>query len=166
MYPESPKLPAGTFYIALYINDMVLENCKHGALEAAALGIRYGHVIAGFENPLEHPFIKATLEGAKRTVGKDTAKRQKEPVTTDMMRAIVDKYGGSGNLLQLRFIITCLVGFAGFLRIKANCWKSAYLTFDEECMKILIPKSKYDQIRKGHIVFISRTNSEYCTVAW
>ena len=166
-YPESPKLPAQPFYIALYINDMVLENCKYGALEAAALGIRYGHVIAGFENPLDDLFIKAMLEGAKRTIGKATVKRQKEPVTTDIMREVVDRYGGNGNLLELRFVITCLVGFAGFLRIsELQEIRVRDLTFDGDCMKILIPKSKNDQVREGHVVYISRSGGRYCVVAW
>ena len=76
-YPESAKLPANTFYIPLFFNDMVLDSCKYGALEAAALGIRYGHIIAGFANPLENLFVKAALEGAKRIVGKDTKNGRK-----------------------------------------------------------------------------------------
>ena len=165
--PESPKLPAHPFYIALYINDMVLEGCRYGAFEAAALGIRYGHILAGFDNPLDTLFLKATLEGAKRTVGKSPISRQKEPITTDMMRAVVDTYGWSPNLIQMRFIITCLVGFSGFLRISELLEiKVQNLTFEDDCMKILIPKSKTDQVREGHVVYIGRSHSKYCPVSW
>ena len=39
-HPESPSKPADPFYIAVYINDLVLEECKMGTLDAAAAGIR------------------------------------------------------------------------------------------------------------------------------
>ena len=40
------------------------------------------------------------------------------------------------------------------------------MSFEWDCMKILIPKSKNDQVREGHIVFISRAQNEFCTVRW
>lgn len=153
--------------MALYVNDLVLEDCKAGTLDAAACGIRYGHVIAGLSNPMENMFVKTALEGARRKVGKGTVKRQKEPVTSDMVKSIVDMYASSHNLIQQRFVITCLLGFSGFLRISELLEiKVGDLTFDKECMKILIPKSKNDQVREGHILYISRTDSHYCTVKW
>ena len=116
---------------------------------------------------MENNFVKTVLEGAKRLVGNSTIKRQKEPVTTDMMKAIVDTYRHPPNLLHHRFIITCLLGFSGFLRISELCEiRVRDLEFDNECMKITIPKSKNDQIREGHIIFISRSDSDYCPVQW
>ena len=59
------------------------------------------------------------------------------------------------------------MGFSGFLRISELLEIQVRdLTFDEECMKILIPKSKNDLVREGHIVYISRMSSPYCTVRW
>ena len=143
---------------------MVLDDCKLGTLNSAASGIRYGHVIAGYSNPMENIFVKTAVEGAKRTIGNGNGKRQKEPVTTDMIKAIVTTYGFSQpqNLIHLRFVIACLLGFSGFLRISELLEiRVRELTFDKECMKILIPKAKNDQMREGHIVHISRTNSDY-----
>ena len=165
-YPESVAIPGSPFFVALYINDLVLEDCKVGTLDAAAAGIRYGHVIAGLPNPMEHIFVKTALEGAKRIVGKNTVKRQKEPVTSDMVKAIVDIYERSANLIHQRFVIACLLGFAGFLRISELLEiHVGDITFDKECMKIVIPKSKNDQDREGHVVYISRTETDYCTVS-
>ena len=62
LYPESPTLPANPFYVALYINDLVLGECKIGALEAAAAGIRYGHIVADLRNPMQDMFVKTVLD--------------------------------------------------------------------------------------------------------
>ena len=86
-----------------------------------------------------------------------------------MIRSIIATYRfcQPHNLIQFRFLITCLLGFSGFLRISELLEiHVGDMTFDNECMKILIPKSKNDQVREGHIVYISRMNSDYCTVHW
>ena len=57
----------------------------------------------------------------------------------DMVKAIVDMYASPFNLLHHRFILTCLLGFTGFLRISelleirirdiafhADCVKTVY----------------------------------------
>ena len=166
-YPESSSLPADPFYIALYLNDLVLDDCKKGALEAAASGIRYGHLNAGLENPMENKFVGAVLEGAKRTVGKSTVHRQKEPITTGMIKKIIDTYKTPGNLMHHRFVVTCLLGFTGFLRISELLEiRVGDMEFEQTWLKITIPKSKNDQVREGHILFISRSSSPYCTVGW
>ena len=33
-------------------------------------------------------------------------------------------------------------------------------------MKIVIPKAKNDQVREGHILYISRMDSYFCTIRW
>ena len=83
-----------------------------------------------------------------------------------MVKAIVDTYAESANLLRHRFVIACLLGFSGFLRISELLEiHVGYVDFEDVCMKILIPKSKCDQVRQGHNVYISRTGSQYCPVS-
>ena len=91
-YPESPTRPAIAFYVCLYLNDLVLGKCKFGALTEAASGIRWRHLQVGFENPMEHEFVSIVLEGAKRIVGK-LASCQKEPMTSDMAKKVVESCG-------------------------------------------------------------------------
>ena len=78
-YPESRGCPAEGFYLALFFNDLVLQDRKVGTLDTAAAGVRWGHILAGFDNPLDDILVKTALEGAKRTIGKSTGKNQKEP---------------------------------------------------------------------------------------
>ena len=114
-------------------------------------------------------FVKTAVEGAKRIVGRSTVKRKKEPVTSDLVKAIVDTYAESANLLRHRFVIACLLGFSGFLRISELLEiHVGDVDFEDECMKILIPKSKCDQVREGHIVYIQveRVASTVRSVDW
>ena len=62
-------------------------------------------------------------------------------------------------------MLTCLLGFSGFLRIdKLLSIKIKHLRINESHVEILVPKSKTDQHREGHIVYISRVSSECCPV--
>ena len=51
-----------------------------------------------------------------------------------------------------------------------NSWKVVKVVkdiiFSEEGIKIMIKKSKTDQLREGNNVFISKTSNEYCPVEW
>ena len=166
-YPEVNPCPAESFYIALYLNDLVLEGCKIGALDAAAAGIRWGHILAGFGNPIDNIFVKTGLEGAKRTIGKSKGKNQKEPFTTEMAKRLVDQFGNSTNLFNHRTIVICLLAFSGFLRVGELIEiQMKYVKFSGTHMEITIPKAKNDQLREGHVVYISRTWSPYCPVFW
>ena len=83
------------------------------------------------------------------------------------MKSIVDFYKESEDLIHHRIIIVCLIGFAGFLRISELLEiHVGDLIFEETCLKIIIPKSKNDQVREGHVVYIYRSNSPYCPVTW
>ena len=73
-YPESIARPALPFYVALFLNELVLDEAKKGRIESAFFGIRWGHLIAGLEAPTDHPFVKLAFEGAKRLVSRRTVK--------------------------------------------------------------------------------------------
>ena len=67
----------------------------------------------------------------------------------------------------MRFLLTCLLGFAGFLCIdKILDVKLKNMKLQERHLKILIPKSKTDQHREEHVVHISRIKSECCPVKY
>ena len=166
-YPESVLRPADPFYIALYLNDIVMGGGKIGAIDAAVSGIRWGHIMEGYENPLDCIFLRTLIEGAKRAIGKGGESNQKEPFTTEMAKQVVNLYAVPTNLFRHRIIIICLLRFAGFLRISELLQIQVNeLVFTDKDMQIIIPKAKCDQLREGHIVHISRTGSEYCPVYW
>ena len=166
-HPESPKRPADRFYIALYINDLVIEGGSYGALEAASAGIRWGHITTGLPNPMEDLFLKTILEGAKRTIGKPKGSGQKKPMSVEMVKQVVSRYGCGKNLLHHRLVVICVLGLSGFLRIsELLAIQIRHLVFKDTHMEITIPKAKNDQLRQGHVVHIARTGSPYCAVYW
>lgn len=165
-YPESSTMPADPFYIAVYLNDLVLNEAKIGTLDAAVCGIRWGHVKEGLENPMDNLFVKTVLIGARKIIGKGES-RQQDPFTSDMAKKVVKKFGKQQNLMNHRLIVICLLGFTGVMRISELLEiKIGNMKFSSLDLQITIPKAKNDQNREGHVVYIARTKSEFCPVTW
>ena len=114
----------------------------------------------GFNSPTGNPFVQLAFEGCQRLCETETTK--KEAITSDMIKTLVTKYGGKNYTIpDLIFLLTCLLGFAGFLRIdKLLDVKLKHIKLQESHLEILIPKSNTDQHREGHVVYISRIKSE------
>ena len=119
-----------------------------------------------FNSPTNNPFIQLAFKGCQRLCKTETTK--KEPITSDIIKTLVTKYGGENSTIpDLRFLLTCLLGFAGFLRIDELLdVKLKHIKIKESHLEIIIPKSKTDQHREGHVVYISRIKSEYCPVKY
>jgi hypothetical protein len=76
---------------------------------------RYTHKLAGVYNPCTSELVLSVKEGVIRTVGHTIHK--KEPITPEILKQIVTKYGTtSSNLKDLRLFTMCLICYAGFLR--------------------------------------------------
>ena len=132
----------------------------------AFYGKRWGHHVMMFNSPTNNPFIQFTFKGCQWLCETETT--QKEPITSDIIKTLVIKYGGENSTIpDLRFLLTCLIGFAEFLSIDELLEvKLKHIKILESHLKIIIPKSKTDQHREGHIVYISRIKSEYCPVRY
>jgi len=156
------------FYVAIYFNELARKDSTLSFLTAALCGIRWGHISSGFDSPTNHPFTKLAFEGAKRIISQSSPPiTKKEPFTPELLKQIVSMYGSSDNLLNIRFLIICLLGFAGFLRISELLQlKVGDLTFDMDGVKINITKSKTDQLHEGSIVYVSKLANQMCPVFW
>ena len=114
-FPEVQAFPASPLYISLYLNELKKELGSESSIEAAVYGLNWAHEMAGLDSPTSHPLVHAALEGARRQLGKPTVK--KEPVTPEMLRSLVEKFGGrNASLTDLRGLAICVLGYAGFLR--------------------------------------------------
>ena len=164
-YPEVTSLPADPFFIACYFNDLVASGCKEGTITSAFNGIRWGHLVSGQSaSPTDHPFVKLSFEGAKRLTTKD--KNQKEPFTVEIIKSLIKQYNGT-NLVNLRFLLIVILGFAGFFRI------SELLSVQVKDIKlfgdraeVFLDISKCDQLREGSTVYLARTGTLCCPVYW
>ena len=119
---------------------------------------------AGFPLITESPFVRATIAGLQRKLAKPKVK--KEPVTTDILSAVVESLGRQPSLSDVRLATGMLLGFAAFLRFdemaKLRC---ADVIFTAQGMSIHVRSSKTDQYRQGDTILIARTGSITCPVA-
>ena len=133
------------------------------AIEEACNALSWVHLSVEVASPTAHPFVKATLEGWQRTLARPVAK--KDPVTVDMLEAIVADANRSGSLSDLRLATACLLGFSGFLRSGEllNLRPCDCSVLDDN-MRIRITQSKTDQLQQGDEILIARSGSSTCPV--
>ena len=121
------------------------------------------HGLAGLQPLGGSTLVKANLEGLRRILAKP--KVRKEPVTADMLKAMVEAAGLAPSLTVVRLLAVYLVAFAGFRRcdelIRLRCED---ITFSAEGMIIIIVSSKTDQYREGSSLVIARTGGLTCPV--
>ena len=119
-----------------------------------------------FNSLTGNSFVQLAFKGCQRLC--QTEGTKKEPITFDMINTLLTKYGGkSSTIPDLRFLLTCLLGFAGILRIDELLnVKLKHTKLQESHLEIVIPKSKTDQHRERHVVYISRIKLERCLVKY
>ena len=165
-YDEVTYCPADPFYICIYFNDLIMEKHSINTISAALCGIRWGHLKAGYNSPTDCQLVKLAFKGAQRLANVER-KNRKEPFTNEMIEQTVRRYGSSDNLIHLRFLVICVLGFAGFFRISELLdLQVSDLNFKEDWYEITIKKSKTDQTREGNIVYISKTSTSTYPVYW
>ena len=156
--------PADPYDVAIYLNYLLFVNKTKGAITSAVYAIRWGHHIVGMTSPTENPLVKLAHEGAIRLCQGE--KTKKDPMPVEVLKEVVRKYGrNTSSLLDVRFTIVCLIGFAGFLRIDELLnVKLKHLSLFHDRMEIFLPSSKTDQHRTGKKVIIAKTSTEFCPV--
>ena len=157
-------IPARPHEVALYLQHLADESGSKSAVEEICHALAWVHSTAGLASPSSHPFVKATLEGLQRSLAKPVVK--KEPITLEMLEAMVSDAKNSGSLSDLRLVTACLLSFAGFLRFDELInLRPCDFTFNQDMLKIQIVRSKTDQLRQGNEVLLARTNNCTCPVA-
>ena len=71
------------------------------------------HRLVGLQPLGGSPLVKATLEGLRRILAK--SKVRKEPVTAEMLKAMVEAARVASSLTEVRLLAVCLVAFVGFM---------------------------------------------------
>ena len=113
------------------------------------------------EDPTGHPIVEQVLEGANCILAHKIDK--KEPITPEILKALVDKYTTTHAMLSdIRTLTICLLGSAGFFRYNKL---AKILRFFIEHLEIFVESSKTDQYQNGAVVVIARIGTEYCPVA-
>ena len=107
-------LPASITTVALYLTFLIQSNVSTSVLNATFYSLKWEHELNLFDNMFNDNFLKLILEGGIRTLAKPVNK--KCPITPEILRNIVLKYGDSNDVKDLRLCCLMLLGFSGFLR--------------------------------------------------
>ncbi|XP_071171010.1 uncharacterized protein [Mytilus edulis] len=107
-------MPASDYHVSLYIVYLMQNECSASKIDEVIYSVGFAHKIAGFVNPCSSDLVVQVAEGAKRQLSRPSNK--KEPITAEILSKLVEKFGVSNNLYDIRIVTMCLIGFAGFMR--------------------------------------------------
>ena len=115
------KPPLTTSLAAAYLWHVYHETRSYSTVALVQAALKWYHSF--LPSPHLNPFVSALcgsiLESAKRN--KASIKR-KVPVSSEMVKDIVEKYAGpTAKLKDLRIACLCTLGFTGFLRYEQYC---------------------------------------------
>ena len=106
--------PADSTSICIYIGGLIQQAVSVTTLEAHFYSIKWFHNINFKRNPCDEEFLSLILEGGRRILSKPITK--KEPITPEIIKLIISKFGIETDLPSLRVCVLVLLGFSGFLR--------------------------------------------------
>ena len=135
---------------------------SEASVDEAVNAVSWAHQLAGLAPVAQAPFVHTALAGLHRQLAKP--KHKKEPITTEMLAAIV--HATKDTLTDVHFAAIALIAFSAFLRcdqiINIRCCD---MVFKSNVMVVNLPKSKTDQFREGASVLVAHTGAHTCPVA-
>ena len=150
--------------MALCIQSLIQSNSSYAKVKQLFYGLKWAHKLLDLRDPCKTSLVVTINEAAKRVLSKPLTK--KEPIKSRHLKLLAEKFGGrDANLMNLRLLALCTVGFAGFLRFdELSSIKRSDIVFHSTDMKIFIEKSKTDVYRDGAWVVIAKTKRITCPV--
>ena len=113
-------------------------------MEEATYALAWVDDVAVIPSPTENPFVRTTVEGLWRMLSKPTQK--KEPITTDMLKAMVQDTMEHDTLSNVRLTTTCLLAFAGFLRFNELVYiRPCDLSFSFDMLRLFLLQSNSEK---------------------
>ncbi len=157
--PTEPKV------LSIYLTHLS-KTCKFSTLKRRIASIKVIHKMKGHYLDTKHPLVMENLLGIKRING--AHQRAKKPLLINNLKVIIKAINEleKVKIKKIRDKSLLLLGFAGgFRRSELVNIEFTDLEFVEEGIKILIQRSKTDQLGEGSIKAIPYfKNVEYCPV--
>ena len=157
--PTEPKI------ISLYLTHLS-KNSKISTLRRRLVSISMVHKLKGHYLDTKHPIIIENLLGIRRVKG--SIQKGKKPLLINHLKSIINVINEQkiDEIKKLRDKSIILIGFGGgFRRTELISIDHEDLEFTSEGLKIIIKKSKTDQIGEGMTKGIPYFNNEiYCPV--
>ena len=155
--------PVKQHHLVLYLQHLAETTRSKATVEEAVYSMTWAHNLASIPSPTKNFLVSTTLEGLRRTLAKPVSK--KELITVDILKVMVTDTNKHPTLSNVQLTTACLLAFTGFLHFNelVNV-RPCDLTFYNEMVKLQIPRSKMDQLRKGDEVVIARSGQDTCPV--
>ncbi len=155
-------LPATINVIIQYLHDHA-EKLNPRTLSRRLTALKHWHTYQEFPDPTNHPLVRKTLTGIQNIHGKP---KDKAPaLTVDQLIQMAAYLKQINSLQGLRNNALLQTGFFGaFRRSELAAMQWEHVTFVEEGMEILIPRSKGDQTGEGQVCAIPYGDHTLCAV--
>ena len=165
-FDEISHFPAEPLHVSLYLCSLMQCSNTSGTVESAFYSLKWAHKLAGVADPTSESLPKLMLEASKRILSRP--KNRKTPITSDMLINLCRFYGEeNASLPHLRFLVMCLLSYAGFLRFAELIeLKRADLDIFDSHLVIRLSKSKVDVYRQGDEVVIAKGSTEACPLKY
>jgi len=156
------SIPATPEQIMQYLAE-VATTLAVATIQRRLIAIHKAHIDLELPSPVNHPQVKRTMQGIRRTVG--TRQRQVKALVKDDLLEMLVMVDQQKPMKAARDKALLLIGFAGaFRRRELVALRCEDLTVHPNGTEILLRHSKTDQEKAGRTVFIPYANGERCPV--
>ena len=159
-------MPIDSVSACCYFTYLSESNAKLGAIRTAFNALKWAHsFVPGlnkFNDPLDDNITKRVFESALRSI--KPGRNMKAPLTTDLIKKIIDVLEDSSSLKQIRNAAILSLAHNLLLRHdEISHLSCAHLSEDKDHFKLRIISSKTDTLRNGKNVLLAKTQGKYST---
>ena len=158
--PTEPKI------VSLYMTYLSSNDSKISTLRRRLVSISMIHKLKGHYLDTKHPLIIENLMGIKRLKG--SIQKSKKPILINQLKSIINAINEEKieEIKKIRDQTIILIGFSGgFRRSEITSIDYEDLEFVSEGVKIVVKRSKTDQIGEGMVKGLPYfPNEQYCPV--
>ena len=138
---------------------------KASTIQRILASITYKYRLNGFQFDRKNPNIAETISAIVRNEKNLKSGQAKEILKDDLVKIIEAIPKNDDDFRNIRDKALILMGFYSFCRRSELLgMKFEHLNFGEDGIQVLIPFSKTDQSGEGRMIFLPKTNDEYCPI--
>ena len=144
-------------------NPYSRSSYKSSTIQRILASITYKYRINGFPFDRKNPNIAETISAIVRDKRNQKSGQARELLKSDIVQVIDAIPNNNEDLRNIRDKALILVGFYSFCRRSELLgMQYEHLNFVDDGIQILIPFSKTDQTGEGRVIFLPKTNDDYC----
>ena len=138
---------------------------KASTIQRILASISYKYRLNGFQFDRKNPNISETISAIVRNKKNIKSGQAKEILKNDLVKIIEAIPKNDDDFRNIRDKALILMGFYSFCRRSELLqMKFEHLNFGDDGIQVLIPFSKTDQSGEGRMIFLPKTNDDYCPI--